>query len=100
MTQCEEAICSKMFEIVFFGQLWTGLDPGVQTKRELWARLLTTVLGTQFSDDDELFIAHTLLVSSAKLIARAVVGLDLGASFIEHLQPLPARQLHLHPTQP
>ncbi|HLT40989.1 MAG TPA: hypothetical protein VK034_32150, partial [Enhygromyxa sp.] len=45
--------------------------PGVQSKRTLWAGLLTTVLGTQFSDDDELFIDHTLLVSAAKLIAHA-----------------------------
>lgn len=69
-------------------------DPGVQMKRKLWARLLTTALGTQFSDDDELFIEHTLLVNSAEIIAHAVVGLDMtdvspisllsGATFTEH----------------
>lgn len=69
-------------------------DPGVQMKRKLWARLLTTALGTQFKDDDELFIEHTLLVNSAEIIAHAVVGLDTnnispssllsGASFAEH----------------
>ena len=35
--------------------------PAVQLKRELWAKLLTTALGTAFSDDDRLFIEHTLL---------------------------------------
>lgn len=69
-------------------------DPGVQMKRKLWARLLTTALGTQFTDTDELFIAHTLLVNSAEVIAHAVVGLDManispvsllsGATFTEH----------------
>lgn len=69
-------------------------DPSVQMKRTLWARLLTTALGTQFSDDDDLFIEHTLLVNSAELIAHAVVGLDMadvspisllsGATFTEH----------------
>lgn len=69
-------------------------NPGVQMKRQLWARLLTTALGTQFRDDDELFIEHTLLVNSAEIIAHAVVGLDMaqispvsllsGATFTEH----------------
>jgi hypothetical protein len=51
-------------------------EPGVRMKRTLWARLLTTALGTQFEDDDELFIEHTLLVNSAEIIAHAVVGLN------------------------
>ena len=50
--------------------------PTVRLKRELWAKLLTTALGTAFSDDDRLFIEHTLLVTTAKIIAHAVVGID------------------------
>jgi SAM-dependent methyltransferase len=50
--------------------------PAIQLKRELWAKLLTTALGTAFSDDDRLFIEHTLLVTTAKIIAHAVVGID------------------------
>lgn len=52
-------------------------DPAVRTKRALWARLLATALGTQFTDDDELFIEHTLLVNSAEVIAHAVLGLPI-----------------------
>jgi SAM-dependent methyltransferase len=52
-------------------------DPSVKLKRELWGRLLTTALGTNFEDSDELFINHTLLVLSAECIAHAVVGWDL-----------------------
>lgn len=51
--------------------------PEVTTKRRLWAKLLSTALGTQFEDSDELFVEHTLLVNSAELIAHAVLGLDL-----------------------
>jgi len=51
-------------------------DPRVQLERQLWVRLLRSALGTQVSDDDALFVAHTLLASSAKIIAHAVVGLD------------------------
>jgi hypothetical protein len=50
--------------------------PTVQLKRQLWAKLLTTALGTAFSDDDQLFIEHTLLVTMAEIIAHAVVGID------------------------
>jgi SAM-dependent methyltransferase len=50
--------------------------PTVRLKRELWAKLLTTALGTAFSDDDRLFIEHTLLVTTAETIAHAVVGFD------------------------
>lgn len=50
--------------------------PTVKLKRELWAKLLTTALGTAFSDDDHLFIEHTLLVAVAEIIAHAVVGID------------------------
>jgi hypothetical protein len=58
-------------------------DPGVRMKRGLWARLLTTALGTQFSDDDELFVAHTLLVNSAEIIAQTLT--DHG--FTEAVEP-------------
>ncbi|MBA4130692.1 MAG: restriction endonuclease [Hyphomicrobium sp.] len=48
--------------------------PTVKLKRALWSRLLTSALGTQFQDDDELFVEHTLLVNSAEIIAHAVLG--------------------------
>lgn len=50
--------------------------PSVALKRELWAKLLTTALGTSFRDDDTLFVEHTLLVATAEVIAHAVVGYD------------------------
>lgn len=52
-------------------------NPSVQLKRELWAKLLTTALGTQFEDGDELFVEHTLLVNSAEIIAHALLGFDV-----------------------
>ncbi|MGH8995691.1 MAG: N-6 DNA methylase, partial [Acidimicrobiales bacterium] len=54
-----------------------GTQPTVALKRELWAKLLTTALGTNFSDTDDLFVEHTLLVVTAKVIAHAVLGYDL-----------------------
>jgi SAM-dependent methyltransferase len=51
--------------------------PAVMMKRRLWARLLTTALGTQFDDSDELFVEHTYLVNTAEIIAHALVGFDL-----------------------
>ncbi len=50
--------------------------PTVAAKRKLWARLLTTALGTSFEDTDDLFIEHSLLVLSAEVIAHAVLELD------------------------
>jgi SAM-dependent methyltransferase len=50
--------------------------PEVKLKRELWAKLLTTALGTNFADEDDLFVEHTLLVVTAEIIAHAVVGID------------------------
>ncbi len=50
--------------------------PAVKLKRELWAKLLTTALGTAFADEDRLFVEHTLLVTIAEVISHAVVGLD------------------------
>lgn len=53
-------------------------DPEVAVKRELWAKLLTTALGTQFdSDDHDLFVEHTLLVATAEIVAHAVLGFDI-----------------------
>lgn len=51
--------------------------PAVLMKRRLWARLLTTALGTQFEDSDELFVEHTYLVNTAEIIAHAIVGFEL-----------------------
>jgi len=51
--------------------------PGVRVKRDLWAKLLTTALGSAFTNDDELFLEHTLLVITAELIGHAVIGYDL-----------------------
>lgn len=51
--------------------------PSVQMKRMLWAKLLTSALGTQFRDDDSLFVEHTLLVNSAEIIAHAVLGITV-----------------------
>ena len=53
--------------------------PTVQLKRQLWARLLRSALGTQFTDTDELFLEHTLLVNSAEVIAHLVLGLNVTA---------------------
>jgi hypothetical protein len=51
--------------------------PAVLMKRRLWARLLTTALGTQFEDPDEFFVEHTYLVNTAEMIAGALVGSGL-----------------------
>lgn len=51
--------------------------PTIKLKRLLWSRLLTSALGTQFEDSDDLFIEHTLLVNSAEIIAHAVLGLPI-----------------------
>lgn len=50
--------------------------PDIALKRELWARLLRTALGTNFEDDKSLFLDHTLLVIEAEIIAHLVVGID------------------------
>jgi SAM-dependent methyltransferase len=50
--------------------------PSVALKRQLWAKLLLTALGTSFVDEDELFVEHTLLVATAEIIGHAVVGFD------------------------
>lgn len=50
--------------------------PTVVLKRDLWADLLKSALGTQFTNSDELFLEHTLLVNSAEIIAHLVLGLN------------------------
>lgn len=47
--------------------------PAVKVKRNLWAKLLTTALGTNFTDEDSLFVDHTLLVAMAEVISHAVM---------------------------
>jgi hypothetical protein len=54
--------------------------PAVVLKRQLWAKLLRSALGSQFADTDELFVEHTYLVLLATLIGHAVVGFDLNAA--------------------
>ena len=49
----------------------------VQIKRRMWAKLLTTASGISFADDDLLFIDHSLLVATAKVIGHAVLGFQL-----------------------
>ncbi|MBG6107409.1 N-6 DNA methylase [Frigoribacterium sp. CG_9.8] len=51
-------------------------SPEVSLKKELWARLLRTALGTAFTDDEKLFLDHTMLVIEAEVIAHLVVGLE------------------------
>ena len=51
-------------------------QPTVVLKRELWANLLRSALGTQFTNSDDLFLEHTLLVNSAEIIAHLVLGLN------------------------
>jgi hypothetical protein len=52
-------------------------QPTLRVKRELWSRLLTSALGSQFEDSDGLFLEHTLLVNTAEIIAHAVLGLPV-----------------------
>jgi SAM-dependent methyltransferase len=60
-------------------EAWRSVDdvPAVKLKRELWAKLLRSALGSQFDGSDELFIDHTYLVLLATLIGHAVAGFDL-----------------------
>jgi hypothetical protein len=55
-----------------------SMRPELRLKRELWAKLLITALGTNFSDEDALFVEHSLLVATADIVAHAVVGIDAG----------------------
>lgn len=54
--------------------------PEVALKRDLWRKLLRTAFGTAFTNDEHLFINHTLLVLTAEIIAHAVVGYDVSPS--------------------
>lgn len=49
-------------------------DPTVALKRELWARLLRSALGTSFEDRTNLFLNHTLLVIEAVSVGSAILG--------------------------
>jgi SAM-dependent methyltransferase len=51
--------------------------PTVNVKRRMWAKLLTTASGTDFPDEDSLFVDHTLLVATAKIIGHAVLDIPL-----------------------
>ncbi len=68
---------TQEFDLGTLGDLWESAkgNPEVQLKRHLWAKLLTTALGTAFEDDDDLFLRHTYLVLIAEVIAHEVVGL-------------------------
>jgi hypothetical protein len=71
----------------------------VKLKRELYAKLLRTALGTQFTNADTLFIEHTYLVVSAEIIAHAVVGFDpadpsLGSASLVTGQAFTSAQIH------
>lgn len=52
-------------------------NPTIAVKRKLWTQLLLSALGTQFTDNDELFIDHTLLVNTSEIIAHAMLGLSV-----------------------
>ena len=56
--------------------------PTIKVKRRMWAKLLTTASGTSFPDNDLLFINHTLLVATAKVIGHAVLEIRLDDSEI------------------
>ena len=52
-------------------------DPTTDLKRQLWARLLRSALGTGFEDQENLFLDHTLLSIEAAAIGHAVMGINL-----------------------
>lgn len=58
--------------------LWQAASkvPEARVKRSLWAKLLRTAFGTNFEDEDRLFVDHTYLTISAEIIAHAVMGLN------------------------
>lgn len=49
----------------------------IEVKRSLWAKLLRTSFGEGFTDDEALFLNHTLLVVQAEIIAHAALGFDI-----------------------
>ena len=73
-------------DVAYLLDLYTQVsnNPTVGLKRDLWARLLRSALGTGFdTDNDKLFIDHTLLVVEASVIGHAVMGLPLD-DLIQH----------------
>ncbi len=70
-------------------------DPEVQVKRELWARLLLSALGTSFEDSDELFVTHTYLVLTAELVAHEIMGLPTDVSSTDPRQLLEGQQFSI-----
>lgn len=66
----DKAYLSALYDIV-------QSDPTVRLKRELWARLLRSALGTGFDDTQDLFVDHTLLVLEAMAIGHAVMEVPL-----------------------
>lgn len=52
-------------------------SPEVALKRQLWAKLLTSALGSRFPDTDELFVLHTYLVITAELIAHTMLDIPI-----------------------
>lgn len=61
------------------GELYRGPVLAAERPTEttpLGTAALRTALGTNFGDDPELFVDHTLLVLEAEIIAHLVVGLD------------------------
>ena len=66
-------------DLAELADLYAGcmMVPEVSVKRELWARLLAGAFGSNFVDDDELFIEHTYLVLVAEAIAHAIMGFDI-----------------------
>jgi hypothetical protein len=51
--------------ILTHGTQWACYD---LVDDKLWSQLLIAALGTQFTDDDDLFIDHTLLVNTLRLL--------------------------------
>ena len=54
--------------------------PEIRLKRELWVKLLRSAFGSSFTGSDSLFVDHTLLVLTSKIVAHAVTGFDISGS--------------------
>ncbi len=72
--------CAALRDLYVQGTQNPKIRGEIALKRLLWGRLLETALGTQFDDNDDLFIEHTLLVNSAEIIAHLLLGLDISES--------------------
>lgn len=66
-------------DLAYLRGLWAQLldDETVKLKRELWARLLRSALGTGFDEVDDLFFDHTILVIEAAAIGHAIMDIPL-----------------------